>query len=192
MWVYYPRSVASSAARLIRSIDDLTLDAYTPFAVIVRRDIRLNVRTLEPFSLTRVLSGAQDINLQNDDFVYIFNRDEIRLLADAAMREQQGLLALQAQAGIATQMADGTQQAGGAINPQNGVPSGEPDSRSTAVSVPAVSVSVSGPAQPRTYAPEWCWTGTSPDPRHDPSPERSGLRHATTTRGRCWHPAISV
>ncbi len=65
----------------------------------MRRDIRLNVRTLEPFSLTRVLSGAQDINLQNDDFVYIFNRDEIRLLADAAVREQQGLLALQAQAG---------------------------------------------------------------------------------------------
>jgi protein involved in polysaccharide export with SLBB domain len=122
----YPRSVASSAARLIRSIDDLTLDAYTPFAVIVRRDIRLNVRTLEPFSLTRVLSGAQDITLQNDDFVYIFNRDEIRLLADAAVREQQGLLALQAQAGIAVQTADGTQQLGGAINPQTGLPNGTP------------------------------------------------------------------
>ena len=122
----YPRSFASSAARLIRSIDDLTLDAYTPFAVIVRRDIRLNVRTLEPFSLTRVLSGAQDITLQNDDFVYIFNRDEIRLLADAAVREQQGLLALQAQAGIAIQTADGTQQVGGAINPQTGLPNGMP------------------------------------------------------------------
>jgi len=117
----YPRSVASSTARLIRSIDDLTLDAYTPFAVIVRRDIRLNVRTLEPFSLTRVLSGAADINLQNDDFVYIFNRDEIRLLADAAVREQQGLLALQAQAGIAIQTASGMQ--GGA---QNGLPNGVP------------------------------------------------------------------
>ena len=122
----YPRSVASSTARLIRSIDDLTLDAYTPFAVIVRRDIRLNVRTLEPFSLTKVLSGAADINLQNDDFVYIFNRDEIRLLADAAVREQQGLLALQAQAGIAVQTASGTPQAGGAVNQQNMLPNGVP------------------------------------------------------------------
>jgi protein involved in polysaccharide export with SLBB domain len=123
----YPRSVASSTARLIRSIDDLSLDAYTPFAVIVRRDIRLNVRTLEPFSLTRVLSGTADINLQNDDFVYIFNRDEIRLLADAAVREQQGLLALQAQAGIAVQAAPGTSEAAGAVNPQAGqLPNGTP------------------------------------------------------------------
>jgi protein involved in polysaccharide export with SLBB domain len=120
----YPRSVASSVRRLIRNIDDLSLDAYTPFAVIVRRDTRLNVRTLEPFSLTRVLSGATDLNLENDDFVYIFNRDEIRMLADAAVREQQGLLALQAQAGIAIQTAPGTPQVGGAVNPQNGLPNG--------------------------------------------------------------------
>jgi protein involved in polysaccharide export with SLBB domain len=122
----YPRSVASSTARLIRSIDDLTLDAYTPFAVVVRRDIRLNARTLEPFSLTRVLSGAQDINLQNDDFVYIFNRDEIRSLAEAATREQAGLLALQAQAGIAVQNTPGTPQMGGPGTPPNGFPSAMP------------------------------------------------------------------
>ena len=122
----YPRSVASSTARLIRSIDDLTLDAYTPFAVVVRRDIKLNTRTLEPFSLTRVLSGAADINLQNDDFVYIFNRDEIRLLADAATREQQGLLALQAQAGIAVQNAPGAPLVGGGGTTPNGFPNAMP------------------------------------------------------------------
>jgi protein involved in polysaccharide export with SLBB domain len=122
----YPRSVASSAARLIRSIDDLTLDAYTPFALVVRRDIRLNARTLEPFSLTRVLSGAADVNLQNDDFVYIFNRDEIRILADAAIREQAGLLALQAQAGIAVQNAPGTQPIGGMAFVPNMFPNGVP------------------------------------------------------------------
>jgi protein involved in polysaccharide export with SLBB domain len=122
----YPRSVASTASRLIRSIDDLTLDAYTPFAVIVRRDIRLNVRTLEPFSLTRVLSGAADINLQNDDYVYIFNRDEVRLLADAAMREQAGLLALQAQAGVATQASAASQQGGAGGTPQLTLPNGIP------------------------------------------------------------------
>jgi hypothetical protein len=83
------RARSPRGGRLIRSIDDLTLDAHTPFAVIVRRDIRLNARTLEP-PLTRVVRGT-GYQPAERRFVYIFNCDEIRLLADAAVREQQGL-----------------------------------------------------------------------------------------------------
>src|SRR5262249_55680661 len=84
----YPRTSASSVGRLIRNLDVVTPDAYTPFAVIIRRDPRLNVRTLVPFSLVRVWSGQFDIPLQNDDTVYLFDRDQVRLLADAAARER--------------------------------------------------------------------------------------------------------
>jgi polysaccharide biosynthesis/export protein len=80
----YPRSVASSVGRLIHSFDELSADAYAFFAVIVRRDPKLNVRTLVPFSLVPIFSGAADVPLQNDDQIYVFTRTEVRILADTA------------------------------------------------------------------------------------------------------------
>jgi protein involved in polysaccharide export with SLBB domain len=81
-----PRDTAPSVGRLIRNYTDLDQTAYTPFALISRRDPRLNTRVLIPFSLARVLAGANDVPLQGDDTVYIFSRNEMRALADAAAR----------------------------------------------------------------------------------------------------------
>ena len=82
----YPLTTAPSVARLIHGVEDVTPDAYTLFAVIVRRDAKLNTRSLIPFSLARILSGTGNIPLQNDDVVYIFSRTEVMALADAAAR----------------------------------------------------------------------------------------------------------
>jgi protein involved in polysaccharide export with SLBB domain len=65
-------------------VDNLDPTAFTPFALVVRRDPRLNTQTLVPLSLARVLAGAEDFPLQNEDQVYIFSRNEIHELAAAA------------------------------------------------------------------------------------------------------------
>ena len=80
----YPYAVTGSVARLLRSSDALLPDAYAPFAVIVRRDTRLNVHILMPFSLVPILSGGPDVPLQSDDLLYVFTREEVRLLAATA------------------------------------------------------------------------------------------------------------
>jgi polysaccharide export outer membrane protein len=80
----HPRVTAPTVARVIRNVDDLKPEAYTAFAVIARRDPRLNTRTLLPFSLARVLTGVEDLPLQNDDLIYVFTTAEVRLLANAA------------------------------------------------------------------------------------------------------------
>ena len=84
----YPRAERSSVGRLIRGSDDLSPDAYSTFAVIARRDPRLNVRVLMPISLVPIFSGGPDIPLQNDDLLYVFRRNEIRLLAATATGQQ--------------------------------------------------------------------------------------------------------
>ncbi len=83
----YPLSSASTVRQLIRSATDLTPEAYTAFALISRRDMALNVKTLMPFSLSQVLSGQQDIQLQNDDIVYVFTANDIRDLANTVAEE---------------------------------------------------------------------------------------------------------
>ena len=80
----YPRTTASSVGRLIQGVDNLDPAAFTPFAVVVRRDPRLNTQTLLPFSLSRVLARADDVPLQNEDLVYVFTRSEIHELAQSA------------------------------------------------------------------------------------------------------------
>jgi polysaccharide biosynthesis/export protein len=83
----YSLSAASSVHGLLRSAADLTPDAYTAFAVIARRDATLNVESVVPFSLSRVLSGQEDVRLQNDDRIYIFKDSEIHDLAQVAARQ---------------------------------------------------------------------------------------------------------
>lgn len=80
----YPRNAASSVRNLIQGFADLAADAYVHFAVIVRRDPGFNTRTLVPVSLAAVFSGAADYPLQSDDQLYVFARNEIRILADTA------------------------------------------------------------------------------------------------------------
>lgn len=83
----YPLSGASSVRQLIRNGSDLTSEAYTAFALISHRDLALNVRTLEPFSLSQVLSGQRDVKLQNEDIVYILSNREIHDLASKVAQQ---------------------------------------------------------------------------------------------------------
>jgi protein involved in polysaccharide export with SLBB domain len=85
----YPRTTNSTISRLIHNSEELAPEAYASFAVIVRRDPRLNVRSIVPFSLAQIFSGGSDVTLENDDLVYIFGRNQIRLLADIATTQQE-------------------------------------------------------------------------------------------------------
>jgi polysaccharide biosynthesis/export protein len=87
-----PRSLAPSIGKMITGVGDLTPDAYTMMAVIVRKDPRSNAHILKPFSLEQVLSGASDEPLGDDDIVYIFTADEARALAkEASVTDNQGM-----------------------------------------------------------------------------------------------------
>jgi len=86
----YPLSTTSSVRQLIRSASDLMPDAYTAFALIARRDQALNVKIMEPFSLSRVLSGQQDVNLQNEDIVYVFTNKQVRDFANGVAQQAGG------------------------------------------------------------------------------------------------------
>ncbi len=84
----YPLSVASTVGHLVRNASELACDAYTAFALIVRRDPILNARTLVPFSLASIFSGGPDVTLRSDDLLYVLNRNEVRLLGDVATNQQ--------------------------------------------------------------------------------------------------------
>jgi polysaccharide export outer membrane protein len=70
-----------SVSQLIHSASELMVDAYTPYAVIIRRNPISNSTTLIPFSLTQVLAHRADVPLQGNDGVYIFNIAEARALS---------------------------------------------------------------------------------------------------------------
>ncbi len=77
-------SSAPTVGQLIRGVDDLSDDAYTLFALVVRRDPASNAKQLLPFSLYSVFHGGGDIALRNDDSVYVFSSTEIASLSGAA------------------------------------------------------------------------------------------------------------
>jgi len=131
----YPRAASSSVGRLIRSTDDLTPDAYSAFAIIARREPRLNVRVLMPFSLVPIFSGGADIPLQNDDLLYVFRRNEIRLLATTATGSQ-AVGSRTAPAVNNNGGGAGAGAAGNGIPPPPGLPSGAPQAQAAPGGVP--------------------------------------------------------
>ncbi len=78
---------ARSVSQLIHGVAELEQDAYTPFAVIVRRNPVSNSTTLVPFSLTGVLAHRADIPLQGNDTVYVFNYSEARAMASFVTKD---------------------------------------------------------------------------------------------------------
>ena len=74
----------SSMSRLIRDPDDLTAQAYTLFAVVVRRERKSNFQVVIPFSIERTLTGREDLKLIDNDTVYVFTQSEIATLAAAS------------------------------------------------------------------------------------------------------------
>ncbi|HWA91785.1 MAG TPA: SLBB domain-containing protein [Rhizomicrobium sp.] len=75
---------ASSLSSLLRDPDDLGPSAYTLFAVIVRRDPTTNFVKMIPFSIKGVFDKSQDMKLQDNDQVYVFNTAEVTALSAAA------------------------------------------------------------------------------------------------------------
>jgi polysaccharide biosynthesis/export protein len=69
---------------LLRDNDDLGPNAYTLFAVIVRHDPKTNFLKLVPFSIQSVFNRTQSVRLIDNDFVYVFNYNEIQALSQAA------------------------------------------------------------------------------------------------------------
>ena len=77
----HPLSANETTDDLFQSLRDLTDKAYTPFAVIRRRDALTNAPILIPFSISAALRHESRIRLQNDDFIYVFGRTEIMALS---------------------------------------------------------------------------------------------------------------
>ena len=71
-------------SRLIRDADDLTPQSYTLFGVVVRREHHSNFQALVPFSIERTFQKKEDLKLEENDLVYVFNQSEIVALAAAA------------------------------------------------------------------------------------------------------------
>lgn len=79
-----------SISRLIRDADDLTADSYTLYGVIVRREPKSNFRAIVPFSIERTFEKKEDLKLEDNDQVYVFNQAEIAALAEAASADLNG------------------------------------------------------------------------------------------------------
>ncbi|MBV9993512.1 MAG: SLBB domain-containing protein [Alphaproteobacteria bacterium] len=75
---------ASTLSGLLRDPDDLGPDAYTLFAVIVRREPGTNFQKLIPFSIQGVFDKSQNIKLVDNDSIYVFTTGEIANLAQVA------------------------------------------------------------------------------------------------------------
>lgn len=75
---------SSTLAGLIRDPDDLGPNAYTLFAVVVRHDPRTNFLKLIPFSIQSVFDRSETLRLVDNDFVYVFNTNEIQALSQVA------------------------------------------------------------------------------------------------------------
>ena len=75
---------SSTLAGLIRDNDDLGPNAYTPFAVVVRHDPKTNYLKLIPFSVQSVFDKSETLRLVDNDFVYVFNNNEIQALSQVA------------------------------------------------------------------------------------------------------------
>lgn len=146
----YPRASFPTLANLLRNVDDLTFDAYSAFAVVVRRDPRLNVRTLIPFSLSRVMAGTLAFPLESDDAVYIFNRDEARLLADSAARNREPRVRPQARnetGDLIPEREPGSEAAPGTTTgPATGTPGVAPNGAPATPGLPAARTGTAGPA----------------------------------------------
>ncbi len=80
-------SVYSSVKDLIGSVKNLTDNPYLLFGVIERTDPQTQTRQLIPFSPQKVLFGDENVELQDDDKVVIFGRDDVEFLKSDVIRQ---------------------------------------------------------------------------------------------------------
>jgi len=106
-----PLSANSSASDLFRSAYDLKSIAYTPFALILRRDRVTNAETLVPFSITAAIRGTRNMPLQDEDTIYVLSRAEAAAIARLVTRDVNTAYSPAPQR--PTQQPGGAQPAGG-------------------------------------------------------------------------------
>ncbi|MEI9997264.1 MAG: SLBB domain-containing protein [Rhizomicrobium sp.] len=82
-----PLSTIPTIGAAFRSARDLTPFAYTPLALVRRRDPVTNSITLIPVSLTAVIRHAVDLPLQDDDTVFILSRRQMSALASLVTKD---------------------------------------------------------------------------------------------------------
>lgn len=81
-----PISASPTISDLFQSASDLKPDAYTPFALIKRRDPATNAVVLVPVSLTAAIRHAATTPLQSLDVVYVLTRAQEHALAALATK----------------------------------------------------------------------------------------------------------
>jgi protein involved in polysaccharide export with SLBB domain len=110
---------------LLRDLDDLSPNAYTLFAVIVRHDPKSNFIKMVPFSVKGVFDGTENLRLIDNDDVYVFTTQQVQTLAKSAATalyqasQAPGVAEMtQAQTGLSTTAAsDGSAGGSSATSP---------------------------------------------------------------------------
>lgn len=77
---------APTLKELVGSADALKPDAYTPLAVLFRRDSNSGAVTPLAVDLAAVFNGSFNINLQNQDTLVVLGKKEVRYLESADVR----------------------------------------------------------------------------------------------------------
>lgn len=82
-----PLSAFSNVRDLIGSVKNLTEDPYLLFGIVERTDVMTQTRQLIAFSPQKVLYGLENVNLIDEDKVYIYGRKDIEFLRSDMIRQ---------------------------------------------------------------------------------------------------------
>jgi polysaccharide export outer membrane protein len=92
----YPVATGTKLSDMLRAPGALGQSPYTLFGIIVRKDANNLLRSLVAFTPVAVLSGAENVNLQSDDFVRPLSVGEASLMSNVVRAYLEKLAADQA------------------------------------------------------------------------------------------------
>lgn len=92
----YPVASGTKLSDMLRAPGALGASPYTLFGIIVRKDANNLLRSLVAFTPVAVLNGAENVNLQSDDFVRPLSVGEASLLSNVVRAYLEKLAADQA------------------------------------------------------------------------------------------------
>lgn len=81
----YPVAEYPTLSKVIHGQDDLAPEAYTAFAVVVRRDASTNARSIIPVSLEALFNGGPDLPLKSGDLVVVLSISQAASIAHAVL-----------------------------------------------------------------------------------------------------------
>ncbi len=79
-------SAAPTLSALIGGPEGLGQTPYLLLGIIETKDTRTQSRLYKAVNLERVLAGAEDVELRDQDKVFVLSADDVRFLSDAAVR----------------------------------------------------------------------------------------------------------